>query len=127
MLFLLNNRVFNLTGGIALTTAAGMPTSMATKFTLAEAVIAAQTAFLANPDLQVSDPTKAAALAFLIASRSQANAALFVVPERSKQPSHVNYRLATVGITTLGSLHGLQEQGRSNDDMVNASVWRAAA
>lgn len=127
MLFLLNNRIFNLTGGVALTEAAGMPLAMATRFTLPQAIIAAQSAFLATPDLQTSNPTQAAALAFLLASRSQANAALFVVPQRAKQPSHVNYRLATVAITTLGSLHGLQQQGRSSDDLVNASVWRAAA
>lgn len=127
MLFLLNNRIFNLAGGVKLAEAAGMPLKMTTRFSLPEVIIATQSAYIANPDLQVSDPVQAAALAFLIASRSQANAGLFVVPPRATKASHVNYRLATVGITTLGSLHAMQNQGRSSDDIVNASVWRAAA
>jgi hypothetical protein len=80
------------------------------------------------PDLPRTQPDKAAALCWVLASRSQANAALFVPNVASpRKPSDISYRLAQVSITTLGSLHGLQQQGRTSPAVVNASVWQAKA
>lgn len=127
MLFLMNDRILTISGGPELCTRAGMPAVVVTQFKLGDAIIAAQTAFLEKPDLPRTDPAKATALAWLIASRSDANAALFVPSTRARRYSDVHYRLATVALTTLGSLNALQAQDRLDAGLINASVWRSAA
>lgn len=128
MLFLLNDTVLMINGGLALVQRAGLPMDAVRGFRLADAITAMQTAMIEMPDLVKASPDKAAALCWLLASRSQANAALFV-PNAAKprKPTDISYRLAQVSITTLGSLHALQQQGRSSPAVVNASVWQAKA
>jgi hypothetical protein len=67
-------------------------------------------------------------LAYLIASKSGANCAMFV-PQgtRVKHPHQVAFRLGTVGITVLGTLNSLQEQGRLNSHVINEGVWKKMA
>jgi hypothetical protein len=127
VLFLFNDRILTILGGPELVTSAGMPAHVVTGFKLPDAVLAAQTAIMSNPAFASAEPEKAMALAWLIASRSQANAAMFVAPARCKQPQQVGFRLATVSLTTLGALKALQDQGRLNPATVNASVWQAQA
>lgn len=128
LLFLLNDRVLKLLGGKDLLVQSGIPMAFATNCTLADAVTAMQTAFLATPDLHRNDPLKASALAYLIASHSNANCAMFV-PEgpKIKHPHQIAYRLGTVGITVLGTLNSLQDQGRLNAHVINEGVWKKMA
>lgn len=128
LLFLLNDRIFKFLGGSDILVSSGMPMSFALNCTVADAVTAMQTAFVEQPELQKTDPVKAAALAYLIASKSGANAAMFV-PQSSKvkHPHQVAFRLATVGITVLGTLNSLQEQGRLNSHVINEGVWKKMA
>jgi hypothetical protein len=127
VLFLFNDRVLTILGGPELVVAAGMPAHVVTKFKLADAVLAAQTAVLSRPDFAAAEPEKTMALAWLIASRSQANAAMFVAPPKCRQPQGVGFRLATVALTTLGALKALQDQGRLTPGTINSSVWQAQA
>ncbi|KAF0113863.1 MAG: hypothetical protein FD163_2077 [Hyphomonadaceae bacterium] len=128
LLFLLNDRVFKFLGGSDILVSSGMPMSFATTCTIADAVTAMQTAFVESPELQKTDPVKAAALAYLIASKSGANCAMFV-PQgaKVKHPHQVAFRLGTVGITVLGTLNSLQEQGRLNSHVINEGVWKKMA
>lgn len=127
MLFLFNERILTIAGGPELVTGAGMPANIVTGFSLNDCIIAAQTAIMARPNLALEDTGKATALAWLIASRSQANAAMFVAPPKCKSHQQVGFRLATVSLSTLGNLKALQDQGKLNAPIVNASVWQARA
>jgi hypothetical protein len=127
VLFLFNDRVLTIAGGPELVTGAGMPAHVVTSFKLNDCIIAAQTAIMARPNLAHDDPAKATALAWLIASRSQANAVMFVAPPKCKSHQQVGFRLAAVALTTLGNLKALQEQGKLSAPIVNASVWQAQA
>jgi hypothetical protein len=128
VLFLLNDTVFTLTGGMELVTRARMPMDVVRGFRLPDVVDAIQTALLDEPDFIRAQPDKAAALCWLLAARSGANAALFVPSvAKPRKPADIGYRLAQVAITTLGSLQALQQQGRSSAGVVNASVWQARA
>jgi hypothetical protein len=127
VLFLLNDQVFQISGGLELANKARMPMEMVRGFRLADVVVAMQSAFVENNDLPRTDPVKAAALCWLLASRSQANAALFLPAAKCRKPSDVSYRLAQVPITVLGSLNAMQQQGRLSASVVNSSVWQAQA
>ena len=127
MLFLFNDRVLTLSGGPEVALRAGIPSSAVARYTLPEIILSTQTAIMDIPNLAVSAPEKAAALAWLIASRASANACLFIAPHKCKRPQDVGFRLATVALTTLGALKTQQDAGRITPAMVNASVWQSAA
>jgi hypothetical protein len=127
MFFLFNDRVLTIAGGPEVVTRAGLPAHAVTKFTLPEVILATQTAIMSDPALALNKPVEAAALAWLLSSRTQANAALFLGPQRCRKPQDVGFRLASVSLTTLGTLKSLQDQGKLTPAMVNASVWQAAA
>jgi hypothetical protein len=128
LLFLLNDTVLVISGGLALVQRAGLPMEAVRGFKLSDAIAAMQAALVEIPDLARREPDKAGALCWVLASRSQANAALFVPNVATpKKPADISYRLAQVSITTLGSLHSLQQQGRTTPALVNASVWQARA
>lgn len=128
MLFLLNDTVFPISGGLELVHRAQLPLEAVRGFRLPEVIVAVQTALLDDPDFPKNEPQRTAALCWLLAARSRANAALFVpsVP-RPRKPGDIGYRLAQVGLTTLGSLHALQMQGKTSAAIVNAAVWQARA
>lgn len=128
MFFLLNDRVFLISGGAELVAKAGLPVNFATQAKFPETIIAMQTAFFDNPNFTKDDPIKAAALCWLINSRSKANSAIFIPSsQKMKSPSQVAYRLATTNITTLGSLKALQDDNRLSSKIINESVWSKLA
>lgn len=127
MLFLFNDRVLTLTGNADAVINAGIPASAVARYTLNDSILAVQTAIMEMPNLATDVPQKAAALAWLIASRSDANAALFIAPPKCRRPQEVGFRLATVALTTLGSLKGQQDAGRLTSGLINASVWQSVA
>lgn len=127
MLFLLNDRVISIVGGAEVLNAAGLPISFATSCNLNNAIVAMQTAIMENPNLANADTTKAAALCWLINSRSGANAAMFVPAFKAKRPADVAYRLANVSLTILGSFKAFQEQGKLTTNTINQTVWNKVA
>ena len=127
MLFLFNDRVLTITGNADLAINAGIPTAAVARYTLNDSILAVQTAIMEIPNLAAESPQKAAALAWLIASRSSANAILFIGPPKCKRPQDVGFRLATVSLTTLGSLKSQQDAGRLTAGIINTSVWQSVA
>ena len=127
MLFLFNDRVLTITGNADLAINAGIPTAAVARYTLNDSILAVQTAIMEIPNLAAESPQKAAALAWLIASRSNANAILFIAPPKCKRPQEVGFRLATVSLTTLGSLKSQQDAGRLTAGIINTSVWQSVA
>ena len=127
MLFLFNDRVLMLTGNADAVINAGIPATAVARYTLNDSILAVQTAIMEMPNLASEAPKKAAALAWLIASRSDANAILFIAPPKCRRPQEVGFRLATVSLTTLGSLKAQQDAGRLTPGIINTSVWQSAA
>ncbi|MCA3691757.1 MULTISPECIES: hypothetical protein [Aquidulcibacter] len=127
MLFLFNDRVLMLTGNADAVINAGIPATAVARYTLNDSILAVQTAIMEMPNLASEAPQKAAALAWLIASRSDANAILFIAPPKCRRPQEVGFRLATVSLTTLGSLKAQQDAGRLTPGIINTSVWQSAA
>ncbi len=127
MLFLFNDQILMIGGGPDVAIKAGIPTHAVARFTLADTILAIQTAFMEIPNLPTGAPEKAKALAWLLASRSNANAALFLVPPKCKYPQEVGFRLATVSLVTLGNLKNQQDGGKLSANIVNACVWQAQA
>ncbi|OYU78537.1 MAG: hypothetical protein CFE32_01130 [Alphaproteobacteria bacterium PA3] len=127
MLFLFNDRVLMITGNADVVINAGIPAAAVARYTLNDSILAVQTAIMEMPNLAVEAPQKAAALAWLIASRSDANAILFIAPPKCKRPQEVGFRLATVSLTTLGSLKAQQDAGRLTSGIINTSVWQSVA
>jgi hypothetical protein len=127
MFFLLNDRVLTIAGGPEIVTRAGLPAHAVTRFSTPEVILAIQTAIMGNPAFALTNPTEAAALTWLLASRTQANAGLFIGPAKCRKPQDVGFRLASVSLTTLGTLKSMQDQGKLNPAIVNASVWQSVA
>ncbi len=127
MLFLFNDRVLTLTGNADVAINAGIPSSAVAHYTLNDSILAVQTAIMDIPNLAAESAQKAAALAWLIASRSSANAILFIAPPKCKRPQEVGFRLATVSLATLGSLKAQQDAGRLTSAIINTSVWQSVA
>jgi hypothetical protein len=127
MLFLFNDRILTLSGNSDVVAKAGIPAASVARFTLIDSILAVQTAIMEIPNLAAEAPEKAAALAWLISSRSDANAILFIAPPKCKRPQEVGFRLATVSLTTLGSLKAQQDAGRLTSAIINTSVWQSFA
>jgi hypothetical protein len=127
MLFLFNDRVLMLTGNADVVINAGIPAAAVARYTLNDSILAVQTAIMEVPNLASEAPKKAAALAWLIASRSDANAILFIAPPKCRRPQEVGFRLATVSLTTLGSLKAQQDAGRLTSGIINTCVWQSVA
>ena len=127
MLFLFNDRIMTLAGGANSTIASGIPTQFVAKFKLHDAILAVQTAIMERPNLAAEAPEKAAALAWLLASRSSVNAVLFIPPANCRRPQDVGFRLATVDLTTLVALKFRQDSGKLSPGLINSSVWQGMA
>ena len=67
------------------------------------------------------------ALAALLADKTDANAALFVRPEKAKSRSDVMVRFVDAPITTLAYLQKLQKGDIAPASVVNNAVWFHAA
>jgi hypothetical protein len=127
MLFLFNDRVVTLTSGANAAMATGIPSRFIAKFKLHDAILAVQTAVMERPNLAAEFPEKTAALAWLLASRSDINAVIFVPPARCSRPQDVVFRLATVDLAMLVGLKHRQETGRLSPTIINNAVWQALA
>jgi hypothetical protein len=128
LLFLLNDGVLTIAGGMDLLERTGLPMALVTQGTQADAIIAMQTAIMECPDLVHRNPEKATALCWLLNAKTQANAALFIpAANKIKSPMQIAYKLGSVDLTTLGALLSLQKQGRLTNNVINQSVWRKVA
>ncbi len=124
MLFLLNDRILKIAGGIELLDKAGVPHQLINKSGLGDIILALQNAFVLDPNFHINQPEKAAALAWILNSKSKANAAVFIATTpKVKSPSQIGYRLANTDLTILGAFHSLQEQGRLSSNMINDVIW----
>jgi hypothetical protein len=124
MLFLFNDRVLQIPSPQAIAGPLGANRSTA----LAAAIRAGREAIFAGGDASGINLDLLRVIAARIALNSDANAALFVRPERCKQPEQVGARLVEAPLTTLAYL--LQRQaGRDRLDpiLVNRQVWMVAA
>ncbi|MEM6627838.1 MAG: hypothetical protein AAF719_14170 [Pseudomonadota bacterium] len=72
------------------------------------------------------DGGAAVTLSAMIASKTEANAALFVRPKNATGPADVQVRLADTPITTLSHLFVLQSGRPIAPKIVNDAVWMAA-
>ncbi len=123
MLFLLNETVLDL--GVAADTLARVGGPPALKARLMAGVRRGQAALFAaggsflpvNLDVQL-------AIAAEIAVSSEANAALFVAPDRARVPAHIAVRLASAPLTTLAAIHQHQSLAGPDPAFINAHVWR---
>ena len=127
MLFLFNDRVVTLSGSANAAMATGIPAHFIAKFKLHDAILAVQTAIMERPNLAAEFPEKTAALAWLLASRSNINAVLFIPPAKCRRPQDVGFRLATIDLTMLVGLKFRQDSGRLSPNVINGAVWQAMA
>ncbi|GIU68036.1 hypothetical protein PsB1_2190 [Candidatus Phycosocius spiralis] len=104
-----------------------MPARFVARSKLNNAILAVQTAIMERPNLAGEAPEKAAALAWLLASRSSINAVLFIPPAHCRRPQDVGYRLATVDLATLAGLKIRQDSGQLTPKVINNAVWQSIA
>ena len=101
-----------------------MPHQLINKSGLGDIILALQNAFVLDPNFHINQPEKAAALAWILNSKSKANAAVFVpTTAKVKSPAQIGYRLANTDLTILGAFNSLQEQGRLSSNMINDVIW----
>jgi hypothetical protein len=127
MLFLLNNRVFEVGDVSETLKASGFPMAMQGRVKPAEVIQAGLEAFLANPDFPNSNPSQAAGYCALLMTIADANAALFIAPPGAKAPQQVGWRLADIPITTIARLFSLQTSNSLTPAVINREVWANAA
>jgi hypothetical protein len=126
MLFLLNETVLDL--GVAAETLerAGGPSLLQAR--LMHGVQSGQAAlFAAGGTLQGVNENILLAIAAEIAITSEANAALFVRPDRATHPAHVAVRLASVPLVTLAAILQRQQSMGPDPAFINECVWRYAS
>lgn len=123
MLFLLNETVLDLGVAAETLTRVGGPTVLRAR--LMSAVQAGQAAlFAAGGSFRQVNEAVQLAIAAEIAVTSEANAALFVAPDRARHPSHVAVRLASAPLTTLASIQQHQMAVGPDPAYINDRVWR---
>jgi hypothetical protein len=121
---LLNDRILKIAGGIELLDKAGIPHQMVNKAGLSDIILALQNEYVLDSNFHINQPEKAAALVWVLNSKSKANTAVFVpTSTKVKSPSQIGYRLANTDLTILGAFNSLQEQGRLNGNMINDVIW----
>ena len=125
MLFLLNDTVLDL--GVAADTLARVGGPDVARARLGAAVKAGQEAIFAAGGFAVVHPDVALRIAAEIAVASEANAALFVRPERARSMAQVAVRLASAPLMTMVALQQRQERSGPDPAFVNAHVWNLAA
>lgn len=125
MLFLLNDTVLDL--GVPADTLVRVGGPPAARARLGAGVMAGQEAIFAAGDFRKGHIDVALRVAAEIAVSSEANAALFVRPERARHPSQVAVRLVSAPLTTLVAIQ--QNEARVGVDpvFINERVWNLAA
>ncbi|MGE3303660.1 MAG: hypothetical protein AB7M12_11160 [Hyphomonadaceae bacterium] len=90
---------------------------------LYRSVLLAQRAVFSAGGAEKVDPALLDRLAAQIALASEANCALFVVPEGASSAREVAVRLGSVPLTTMAHLLMLHQRGRLTAGAVNRDVW----
>lgn len=126
MLFLLNARVLDLGApGETLQRLAG--DDALRRLSAVKALAEAKTAaFQAGGVERLADET-AHIIACALTITTEANAAVFVIPQGARGPHDVASRLARVGLTTLAWFDELQKDDKVTPALINAHVWAQVA
>ena len=125
MLFLLNDTVLDL--GVPADTLARVGGPPAFKARLGNGVRAGQEAIFAAGAFGQSHVDVALRVAAEIAVSSEANAALFVRPDRARNPAQVAVRLVSAPLTTLVAIQQRQVRVGPDPAYINERVWNLAA
>lgn len=124
MLFLLNDTVLDI--GLPAETLARLGGPATSSARLANAITAGQEIIFQSGSFQRVPADLAIKVAAEIASTSEANAALFVRPDRARAAAHVGVRLASVSISTLAVILMHQEKYGADPGFINDQVWSLA-
>jgi hypothetical protein len=126
MLFLFNDRVFELGHPSEIIQSLAFPLSRAEFNALPqnEVLQLVREEVFANPLLVHHNPVRAAQLATLIAAKSEANAMLAGPPQNGAQSSaQIGVLLAEVSLMTISALHAQQQAGTLSTSGVEEAVW----
>jgi hypothetical protein len=125
MLFLLNDKVFNLQ---TVMLAPPVAASRFDKLSLQFISRLGSELFAKQPLLHMAEPEKSQRLAALIvAKRPEINAALFVATAADCEPEQVSVRYAQISFEVMGLLYTRQQQGQLNNLEADRQVWRRLA
>lgn len=124
MMFLLNDTVLDI--GLPAETLARLGGPPVARVRLANAVRQAQEVVFQAGSFHAVHSDIALKIAAEIASTSEANAALFVRPDRVRAPAAVAVRLASVSLATLAQILNHQERYGRDPAFINAQVWSLA-
>lgn len=125
MLFLLNDAVLDLGVPADTLTRVGGPSAF--KARLGAGVRAGQEAIFAAGSFHDVHIDIAMKVAAEIAVTCEANAALFVRPERARSPAQVAVRLVSAPLTTLVAIQQHQARVGADPVFINDRVWNLAA
>ena len=128
MLFLFNDRVFELGRPSEVIQSLAFPLSQAEFNALPhnEVLQLVREDIFANPLLVHHNPIRAAQLATIIAAKSQANAMLAGPPQGGAQePAQIGVLLAEVSLMAISALHAQQQAGTLTTSGVEEAVWAA--
>ncbi len=125
MLFLLNDTVLDLGVPADTLVRVGGPTAFRAK--LGAGVKAGQEAIFAAGSFSQVHGDVALRVAAEIAVTSEANAALFVRPDRARNPAQVAVRLVSAPLTTLVVIQAHQVRVGPDPAFINENVWNLAA
>lgn len=121
MHFLLNDVVFNLSGGNFSLPPADTNSA---RLKINDVTHLGAELFSANPNLAHEDPARSLRLIGLILSKvSTVNAALFVVPKKGCPPQQVSFRFAELSFPIIAELVNQQARGNMTPAYVNSQVW----
>ncbi|MDB5461197.1 MAG: hypothetical protein JWO72_2938 [Caulobacteraceae bacterium] len=87
-----------------------------------------QELFSESPVMQRVHPEQGAKLAALISAKSpEINAALFVAPSQRCKPAQVGVRFASIDVVVMARLHTAEIRGNLDAATVDREVWRLLA
>jgi hypothetical protein len=127
MFFLFNDRLIIVPTEVPSLKGLAITPEQATNMPVNVAIATIQRAFIRNPHLMADEPETSEAGAWLLAVRSNINAALFIPRPKAKYLADVPFRIATVSAITLGKLSVASSQDRLTAAMINQAVWLSAA
>ncbi len=125
MLFLLNDTVLDL--GVPADTLARVGGPAASRARLGAGVQSGQEAIFVAGSFSQTHVDLALKVAAEIAVSSEANAALFVRPDRCRSPAQVAVRLVSAPLTTLVAIQQHQARVGADPAYINEHVWNLAA
>jgi len=127
MFFLFNDRLVIVPTAVPNLQGLGVTPEQTTAMSVNTAIATIQRAFIRNPHLMAEEPETSEAGAWLLAVRSNVNAALFIPRPRARALADVPFRIATVSAITLGKLSVAANQNKLTASMINQAVWLSAA